>query len=211
MKLFIVFLLSFISLQASDTITIKHKFYSTTFDTVKYYPVSVKWTLTKQSISCEKRFERQNNFTADPNLKTRTQLSNDYTNSGYDRGHNMSAFDNGCDSLGNKECFYYSNITPQTASLNRGDWKTVEEYTRKLVSEYDTIKVICGAIGKLKNVNSLTIPTKCWKVIYIKKLKKYEAFIFNNDSSKPIGINAHRTTCADITKLSGFQIIGKFY
>jgi endonuclease G, mitochondrial len=210
MKIFVLLLLAFVSLKA-DTISIKHKFYSTIFDTVKHYPVFVKWTITKKMLTCPERLERQDKFLPDPKLKRSTSLSKDYSGSGYDRGHNMNAYDNGCDSIGMKESFYYSNMTPQSPSLNRGDWKTLEEYTRRLVAEFDTIKVACGSIGNLKKVNSLVVPTKCWKVIYIRKLKKYEAFIFENNSSKSNGINDNRTTCANITKLTGFQIIGKFY
>ena len=44
----------------------------------------------------------------------------------------MDAFDCGYDSIAMAESFYYSNVAPQLPSLNRGSWKRLEEYTRKL-------------------------------------------------------------------------------
>jgi endonuclease G, mitochondrial len=39
------------------------------------------------------------------------------------------------------ESFYYSNVAPQLPSLNRGIWKKLEEYTRQLAKEYDSVLV----------------------------------------------------------------------
>ena len=53
----------------------------------------------------------------------------------------MDAFDCGCDSVDMEESFYYSNVAPQSPALNRGIWKKLEEYTRKLANEYDSVLV----------------------------------------------------------------------
>ena len=59
-------------------------------------------------------------------MKEATDLGDDYEHSGFDRGHNMSAADNGCDTAAMKQCFYFSNMTPQVHSINAGAWKTLE-------------------------------------------------------------------------------------
>ena len=106
-----------------DTVTIKHKYYTTTFSKSKHFPIVVKYWLTRAMLSCQKKVKRTNKFRSDPLLPKHTDLDQDYRGSGHDRGHNMAAADCGCDSIGMIESFYYSNICPQTPRLNRGRWK----------------------------------------------------------------------------------------
>ena len=99
--------------QTPDTITVTHKYYSSTFDRTKHYPVVVKYWLTKKMYACKTKIKRTNKFTPDPIIPNETNLKKDYTGSGYDRGHNMPAEDNTCTAVGMKECFYFSNMTPK--------------------------------------------------------------------------------------------------
>jgi endonuclease G len=191
-----------------DTVTIKHKFYTTTYDTVKHYPVLVQWWMTQAMLSCSSKLERKEVFSKDPLLPAQTDVIKDYVNSGYDRGHNIPAFDNGCYQNGLDECFFMSNITPQTPALNRGDWKELEGYVRHKVEEYDSVYVWCGSVGSKEKIKRLTIPKYCWKIIYIKKTKKYEAFVFKNDTTKST-LEQHKTTVSAIYKLSGIKILYK--
>lgn len=188
------------------TVTIKHDFYTTIFDTVKLYPVLVQWWDTKSMLTCSIRLKRGNKFTPDPLLPNYTNLDRNYVRSGYDRGHNMDAFDNECFLNGLVQCFYFSNICPQAPHLNRGDWKILEDYTRKSVLANDSVYVWCGSIGSLKKIGIVTVPTKCWKILYTKKTNKYEAFVFNNDESESIGIDGHRVSVDSVFKLTGIKI-----
>jgi endonuclease G, mitochondrial len=205
-KLLLILMLS-LPLFGQDTISIKHTYYTAAFDTVKHYPVIVRWWVCKNMLDCRERIDRKDAFYKDPLIPKYTALSNDYDGSGYDRGHNMPAYDNECDTLGLKECFYYSNMTPQTRRLNRGDWKEVEDYTRDIVLKYDSVKVWCGSVGSKAKIGDVSVPTQCWKVLYIKKLKSFEAFIFENDTSKSATIASHRTTTTQIKKLTNINVI----
>ena len=100
-----------------DTITIYHKYYSTTFSKSKRFPVVVKYWLTRRMLDCEMRYKRISRFKRDPSIPEFTNLNKDYKNSGYDRGHQMDVYDCGCDSTALVESFYYSNVTPQLPSL----------------------------------------------------------------------------------------------
>ena len=62
-----------------------------------------------------------------------------------------------------------------------------------------------GNIGSVMKINNLTIPEYCWKVIYYPKTKKYIAYLFKNDSSKPDGIENNKVPLSQITKLTGFK------
>jgi DNA/RNA endonuclease G (NUC1) len=189
------------------TVTLKHDYYTANFDTVKLYPAMVQWWDTKPMLTCPIRLKREGNkFTPDPLLPNYTNLDKNYVASGYDRGHNMDAFDNECFLSGLIQCFYFSNVVAQTPRLNRGDWKSLEEYTRHDVISNDSVCVWCGSIGASKKIGIVTVPTKCWKVLYTKRLNKYEAFVFNNDASAPIGIDGHRVSVDSVFKLTGIRI-----
>jgi len=187
-----------------DTLSVRHKFYTSAFDTTLRYPVVVRWWATQAMLTCSGRSAREDDFDPDPLLAKWTDLDKDYKGSGYDRGHNMPAFDNGCDSSGNHECFLYSNVTPQTARLNRGDWKELENYTRSKVMEYDSVKVWCGSVGAVKKIGRVSVPRQCWKVIWVKKTRTYEAYLFDNDGPSTT-LQAHRTTTAILYKLTGIK------
>ena len=95
-----VFSCSQIKAQAPVTsqsiVVLKHDFYVTSFDTIKLYPIMVQWWDTKNMLTCPIRLKRGNKFTPDPLLPKYTDLDKNYIGSGYDRGHNMDAFDNEC-------------------------------------------------------------------------------------------------------------------
>lgn len=202
---FLIILMPLMVFAGMDTVTIQHQYYTTTFDTVKHYPVLVQWWLTKAMLDCQGRLKRVNKFTFDPKLARLTDLSKDYLGSGYDRGHNMPADNNECDHQALIECFYFSNMTPQAPSLNRGIWERLEGYTRDLAEQHDSVKVWCGSIGEAKKIGRVSVPTKCWKEIYIKKSQKYEAYIFDNNAPK-VGDNfqAHKVTLDSLNKITGF-------
>lgn len=101
---------------SKDTVSVKHRFYTVAFDTVNRYPAVTRWWVTKSMVSCGEREDRTDKFTKDPILTRYTDIANDYKGSGYDRGHNMPAYDNGCDSVGMSECFYFTNVAPQTST-----------------------------------------------------------------------------------------------
>jgi len=192
--------------QPSDTVTIQHRYYSTTFSKSKHFPVVVKYWLTKDMFSCSKKFPRTNKFTADPLLKDYTSLGKYYSHSGYDQGHNMDADDNSCDSIGMAESFYYSNMTPQTPRLNRGIWKTLEEYTRTKAKSDDSVLVWCGSVAAAKkHIGKVAVPTYCWKVIYVKKLGVTEAYCFRNNSAKARALASYRVSVDSVWHLSGIR------
>lgn len=191
---------------AQDTVRLVHKEFTTVFSKSKKYPVLVEWWLTKQKVSCTSPIARQDRFVPDPLLEAETDLTKDYAGSGFDRGHMAPAADNQCsgpDAM--KECFYFSNMTPQYGSLNRGDWKTLEMRTRDLALSQDSVKVWTGSVGEVKKVQRLSIPEKCWKVIYIKKTGEWLCYIFVNDQSKANGIEDNKVTIQDVEKLTNLK------
>jgi len=67
---------------------------------------------------------------------------NDYTRSGYDRGH-MAPNADFDDTYENAVLtFFIANVWPQTPLVNRGDWGKTESETRRLAIQYVAVKVI---------------------------------------------------------------------
>ena len=190
--------------QDIDTVTICHKYYSTTFSKSKHFPIVVKYWLTKAMLDCEHRYKRSNKFKPDPLIPEYTNLDKDYKKSGYDRGHQRDAYDCGCDSTAMIESFYYSNVAPQLPALNRGIWKKLEEYTRKLAKEYDSILVWCGSVTfEDKHIGKVLVPDYCWKIIYIKRLGTVKVYSFRNDMTFKQELHSFEVSLDSIRNLSG--------
>ena len=207
-KFFLFNLLFLISITASsqDTVRIKHINYTSVFSKSKRYPVIVEWWLTKSMVSCPTPLKRKDNFKPDPQLPKETNIAADYVGSGTDRGHMCPAADNLCQTQEvQDECFYFSNMAAQYHSLNAGDWKSVETWSREMSQKYDSIHIWCGNIGEVKKIGSVSVPKVCWKIIYIKQTKEWVGFIFNNTTDKPTGMDSHKVTKQIIEKETGFK------
>jgi endonuclease G len=192
--------------RAQDVVVLKHLNYTSHFSKSKKYPVMVEWWETKVKIGCPTPLARKDNFKPDPLLPNETNIGNDYINSGYDRGHLMPAKSNQCQtSFVQDECFYYSNMAAQTHRLNAGDWKSLETLTRELAVKEDSIHIWAGNIGEIKKIGSVSVPKQCWKVVHIKKTNEWFFYLFENDQSKPDGINNNKVLRGDIEKLTGLK------
>ena len=149
---------------------------------------------------------RKDAFQLDPQLSKETDIKADYIGSGYDRGHMSPAASNQCQTIDVQiESFYMSNMAAQTHRLNAGDWKSLEVLTREWASKYDSVRIWAGNIGEIKRIGRVAVPTNCWKVIYVVKTKEWFCYLFNNNTSKPDGINNNRVDKSDIEKLTHFK------
>ena len=190
---------------SQDTVTLVHKAYKTTYSKSKHYPVKVEWWLTKSSLTCDVKVKRGDKFIPDPKLPSETNLQDDYTGQGFDRGHNFPAADASCDQVANEESFYFSNMTAQYPALNRGDWKSLETLARDYAIKEDSVHVWCGSVGVAKKIGTTSVPTQYWKVLYFVKSKEWMAFLFDNNTTKADGLKNNEATVADIEKLTGFK------
>ena len=207
--LIIVFILAVSAASYSqDTIRIKNKSYTSVFSKSLKYPILVEWWVTKAKVTCPIPLKRIDNFYSDPKLSKDTDLGVDYKNSGLDRGHMSPAADNLCEGQQVlKESFYFSNMSPQYHALNAGDWKTLETLTREIAKQKDSVMVWAGSIGAQKRIGRVSVPTKCWKVIYVKKDKTYHCYVFNNLSEKQTGIASKKVTIEEVKRLTGFTFV----
>lgn len=209
MKLFkkiiglVIITLLFGSFKKDPIVKLTHTGYIAYYNTDLRYSVNIEWWDTRARLVCpESKVPRKDAFAPDPLLAAETDLMDDYKGSGFDRGHMCPAADNQCSSELQKECFYFSNMSPQYHSLNAGIWKTLESRTRELATEFDSVKVWCGSLGSAGKIGTVTIPTHCWKVIFIKKTKVWEAYLFENTKVQPKDLASKLTPLSKIETIT---------
>ena len=125
----------------------------------------VSWTLSYSDLGPA---ERSNRFREDDTLPSNFKKadSDDYRQSGYDRGHLCNSEDRSSNDYLNEETFLMSNMLPQTPQLNRGPWKRLEEYCRKLAKRGQKLTIYAGGIGRIGRIGEVVIPSHCWKVVF---------------------------------------------
>ena len=203
----LLFVSSFIAPPKTEkTVRLQHQGYVAYYSPELHYSLKVEWWDTKARLVCpDSKVPRKDEFAPDPLLPAETNLAKDYVGSGTDRGHMCPAADNQCNAQWQRECFYFSNMAPQYHSLNAGDWKKLEVRTRQLATEYDSVMVWCGSVGVERKIGTTSVPTKCWKVIFVKKTGLWEAYIFNNTPTKPIGLEKWAVKKEEVEKLTGYK------
>lgn len=167
---------------------IKHFAYSLSYNESYEQANWVAYELTKEETISH--FERTNKFLIDDQVKTGSATNDDYKKSGYDRGHLAPAGDMSWSEEAMKESFYYSNISPQNPSFNRGIWKKTEELTREWAVENKSLYIITGPILTkglpTLGPNKVSIPNYYYKAIldYTEPEIKAIAFLIPNKASK---------------------------
>jgi endonuclease G len=88
------------------------------------------------------------------NMK-RSGFIDDKGYSSYDRGHQIPSADRTVNREANAATFYYSNMTPQQSSFNRGLWGRLEEFVRDNTPAADTLWVVTGCVMTTPDSNTL--------------------------------------------------------
>jgi len=167
---------------------IRHGAYQFVYDEDHEQAKWVFYKLTPSMINGP--YERRNDFREDPLVLSGTATNDDYRGSGYDRGHLMPAADMAWSAASMSESFFYSNMSPQAPSFNRGVWKRLENRVRKWALEYDSLYVITGPVldSELNFIgtNHISIPEYYFKVVLRFKNESKESigFLMPNEASK---------------------------
>ncbi|ADY27620.1 DNA/RNA non-specific endonuclease (plasmid) [Deinococcus proteolyticus MRP] len=136
--------------------------------------------------------KRTDDFREDQRLHSTRATPDDYTGTGYDRGHLAPAADFKYDPDAMSQSFLMSNIVPQNPEMNQGPWNGLEAATRACARE-GSLTVITGTLGNtgpLKEDSPITIPSALFKLWYSKEKNDYRLWVLPNTT---------------MTKLSGQQ------
>jgi endonuclease G len=128
------------------------------------------WHVNAESYGPVPRY--QGNFLTDNTLPTGFYrvTHQDYTGSGYDRGHIVRSQERTSTREDNDATFYLTNILPQTPDLNQGVWNSFELYCEKLAKQQKELYLIAGGTfdknpPRLKG--KVAVPKSTWKIVVV--------------------------------------------
>lgn len=157
------------------------------------------------------------NFKPDPDLEEgkRAELS-DYKDGSklYDRGHMAPAADMGWSKEAMAECFYLSNMIPQSNKMNQVIWSRLEGKVRKWAINRNAVYVFTGPIyegGILKTIgdNEVAVPSHVYKIVYDPQKKEAIAFIMPNIPLLTKDMPIFITTIREVEEKTGLNFLSK--
>lgn len=194
-----------------DAVIIEHKGFTLSYDEYNHIPYWVAYELTDdETRGNEERGDRM--FSMDPELGRNQAMREDYSGSGWTRGHLAPAADFRWDSEAMDETFYLTNICPQSEKLNAGDWEFLERKVRDWARNYGKVWVVAGPVigrniyGTIGKRTDITVPDAFFKAVMAYDGMKYIsiAFVMGNDDER-----YYLRDCAmsvdELEKLTGYD------
>lgn len=189
---------------------IQHEGYTVSYNSDYKIANWVAYELTSKEAK-SKKVERSNKFVPDPQVKGASATNEDYSRSGYDRGHLAPAGDMKWSAKAMRESFYLSNIAPQKPGLNRGIWKELEEQSRLWAMESGALMIVTGPVisDDLKRLgkNRVGIPKTFYKVIctIVNGKPQGVGFLFDNKDYGKTPLNTMMIPIDSVEKVTGID------
>ena len=195
---------------ASDNI-MQYEGYVASYNTSTLIPNWVAYELTADETRGDA--ERDDiKFSMDLSFKGPQAKREDYSRSGWTKGHMAPAKDFAWDEDAMEETFYFMNICPQDETLNAKDWNYLEKQVRKWAREYGKAWVVSGpVIGKNKygtiGEGKVVVPDAFFKAVMVQQGALYSAigFVMGNDAQR-----YYLADCAmsvnELEKLTGLDL-----
>jgi endonuclease G len=108
------------------------------------------------------------------------------------------------------ESFYYSNMSPQVPSFNRGIWKNAESFTREAAITNQTVYVVTGPVftSNMTSIgpNKVAVPQSYFKIVldYTEPVFKAIAFVIPNEGSQ-LPLQNFAVTINEVEQLTGLD------
>jgi len=142
--------------------------YSLSYSRANATPNWVAWRLDTSWLGST---PRQDDYRPDPDLPAGWYrvTDNDYSGSGYTRGHMTPSGDRTRSVADNSATFLMTNFVPQIAENNSGAWEEFESYCRTLAQQGNEIYIVSGGQGNNGTIASgrIVAPRYTWKVVLI--------------------------------------------
>lgn len=155
---------------------IDRDWYAVGYSDLYCQPIWTSYRLTNKEVDHTRVFTRNDCKFRTEVLGGRDSVNprpEDYTNSGYDRGHMVPAGDMTWSMYGVDDTFYMSNICPQTPLCNRGVWKQLEQWVRDNAKIEEELLVVSGPIFSTNVIQKVigkrckvVVPDAFFKVVY---------------------------------------------
>ena len=131
---------------------------------------------------------RQGEFHPEDRLPPADQAQlEDYSHSGYDRGH-MAPSGDMPDEQAQQQSFSLANMVPQKAELNRGIWAGVESAVRRLATREGELFLVTGPAFQDQQVQSIgsdgvLVPSSTWKAVYDPRAAGTDVYVCSNTAT----------------------------
>nr|MDQ2667489.1 DNA/RNA non-specific endonuclease [Gemmatimonadota bacterium] len=214
----------------SDDFIIRRLEYTTSFNPKLGHP---NWVSEKLDATAYGPEDRCNCFTFDPELEAAgfpKYTTADYTGAGafagygIDRGHMTRSADRTASNLDNARTYYFSNVLPQAATVNQGNWAIMENYLGDFAKSGKEVYVMSGGAGSkgtVKNQGKIDIPKYVWKVAVIMDAGKgladvksvndlqVIAVVIPNDPTETADWTTYKVTVDSVEALTGYDLLSK--
>jgi endonuclease G len=161
--------------------------------TVMYSEILEQPLEVKYVVACPEGHVTRNGLEFHKVPGVHTSDNADYSHNDYDKGHLAPAADFKCSEAQMESTFSYLNCSLQNKYLNRGTWKYLEEYERKLQMKYKIVSVqvlLNFSKDSKKLPTGATIPDSFTKIIRYNG--KVEVYRFKNEKPQYKDFNKYR-------------------
>ncbi len=216
--------------QAKDNYLLTKPYYALSYSDAKGTANWVSWRLTQVDLGDAPRTGFYPDDSLPPGFEQVTP--DDYTGSGFDRGHLCPHSDRAADDEMSRSTFAMTNIIPQSPNLNRQAWERLESYCRDLVGEGNVLYIVSGPSGQggegsegarsiIGREHTIIVPSECWKVIMVlpagdgddtrrvNRRTRLIAVIMPNDMSVGENWASYRVPVAAVEKLTGYTFFDR--
>lgn len=189
--------------------------YAIGFDQTYHQAAWVAYKLTAEEV-CNRIVDRkQFEFRKDPQIPE-SATKNDYPDSKqFQRGHLAPAADMRWNEQAMKDCFYYSNTSPQRPAFNTGVWSDLETVVRNFAVDYGAVCVVTGPVlnGDLPTTfegGILSVPEYFYKVILSHSDQETKAigFVLRNEGSS-LPVQHFAVTVDSVEQLTGLDFFNE--
>lgn len=195
---------------SDDDILLNYTGFVVSYDSIRLIPKWVAYDLTDFEVAGD--FPRSGNFGMDLNYQGAQAMREDYSYSGWDKGHMAPAADMKWSQVAMYESFYLTNVCPQNHELNAGDWLILENKVRYWANKYKIAYIVCGpvffdnAFGTI-GMNHVSVPDGFFKAIVVCYNNSYHTigFLFDNIPDRH-NLAFYTITINDLETLTGMDL-----
>lgn len=163
---------------------VRHLGYTASYNHTTLVPDWVAWELTKGEANAE--LYDKFSFSRDPYVLEPKACREDYSHSGWDKGHMAPRADMRWNLQALEESYYFTNICPQNHEMNAGTWRRIEELTRWMATAHDVVYVVCGPLftdHRHGTIGNVSVPDAFFKALVVSTAKETQTIGFIVDNS----------------------------
>ena len=175
---------------AADEDIVRHTGYTASYNHTTLCSDWVAWELTAEEANGE--MDGDYSFNRDPQVEFPKASREDYSRSGWDKGHMAPRADMRWSLQALEESYYFTNICPQNHEMNSQAWRKIEELTRRMARRHGSVLVVCGPIydsGEVRTIGpaGVRVPDRFYKALAINTSDGWQTVGFIVENSRQDG------------------------